>query len=189
MKIAVFGGTFNPPHNGHVFAVKELLKEFDSVWVMVANTPNKSVSELAPASDRLKMAKRAFGFSRAEVCDDEIRRGGVSYTCDTLAELEEKYPEHEFYWAIGSDLLEELSQWKNCQELYLKNFVVIFRPYVAIERALLAPFKNPKVIRAEGIEMSSTKLREWIKSGNLAEAEKFLPASVLEYVKEKKRYV
>ena len=109
MRIAVFGGTFNPPHKGHVAVVKMLLKKADEVFVMVANHPNKPFPNLAPANDRLRMAHLAFDLPGVRIRSDEIRRGGTSFTQVSLSRLERAYPGHKFHFVrIGYPALVSL---------------------------------------------------------------------------------
>lgn len=116
MRIAIFGGSFNPPHRGHVeaavFAAEALAP--DKLLVIPANLPpHKELAEGSPeAAERLRLARLAFGgLPRVEVSDLEIRRPGKSYTVDTLGELRALYPGAELVLIMGTDMLLTLEQW------------------------------------------------------------------------------
>ena len=98
MKIGLFGGTFNPVHSGHVNLVKNFKEKLNLDKVLViptATPPHKEAKELASSEDRIEMCKLAFG-DLAEVSDVEIRRGGKSYTVETLEELKKIYKNDDF---------------------------------------------------------------------------------------------
>jgi nicotinate-nucleotide adenylyltransferase len=121
MKIAIFGGAFNPVHNEHVNIVKSA-KEFlsaDKLIVMpTAVSPHKSGRLLLCDDDRLQMCKLAFdGMDGIEVSDYEIAKGGVSYTYLTMQHFKEVYPNDELYFIIGADMLKSFKSWKNPKEI------------------------------------------------------------------------
>lgn len=188
MDIAVLGGTFNPPHKGHVAVVRLLLRHADEVWIMVANRPNKTAPDLCPAKDRLSMARKAFRMERVRVRDDEIRKKGISYTADTWVALEKKYPQHRFVWVIGSDLVPQVSAWKNSATLLKKPFWIVFRPYIPIDEKSLAPFSKTRILRGKGFEISSTTLREDFKKESASKAIRFLPRGVWRFIRQKRLY-
>lgn len=133
MKIGLMGGTFNPVHLAHLVAARDALELFrlDQVWfIPCASPPHKGHGALAPAADRLAMLRRAIrGESWASVCDIELRRGGLSYTVDTLRELKEKHPGADFQFILGTDSLVELHQWREIGTLLtLCPFISIGRP-------------------------------------------------------------
>ncbi len=132
-KIGILGGTFNPVHCGHLLIAQDALERFrlDSVkFIPSAAPPHKSAEDLASARDRLQMVKLAIaGDDRFEVDDIELRRGGRSYSVDTLAELGRRHPDARFYFIIGSDSLQELHLWKDVGRLLrMCTIVTIARP-------------------------------------------------------------
>jgi len=118
---ALFGGSFNPIHKGHVRIVQELLKtKVDQVVVLPTGcSPFKSVNSLIHQEIRWKMVKRVFsGWERVFVSDLEIRTAEVSYTVDTLKKLKLQFPQCEhWYVVIGSDAYAHFAQWKNAKHL------------------------------------------------------------------------
>lgn len=122
MRVGIFGGTFDPVHNGHVRAAERFREEcaLDLVYVIPNSTPNLKDRKVSPAEDRLAMLRLAFAGKEREgfvISDLELRRGGVSYTCDTVAELRELHPDAQLYLFFGDDWLEGLPRWKNVRYL------------------------------------------------------------------------
>lgn len=113
-KIGIFGGTFDPVHNGHVYAAECFRKEcdLDLVYVIPNAVPNLKESRGTPAEDRLAMLRLAFaGKDGFAVSDMEILRGGVSYTSDTVRELRSLHPGARLYLFFGDDWLESFPRW------------------------------------------------------------------------------
>lgn len=126
--IGIFGGSFNPPHLGHLLALKEFQKNtrLDRVLVIPAATPpHKHLTANSPtAEQRLELCRRAFGgLDGVEVLDIELARAGASYTADTLAQLRQSYPHDAFFLLMGTDMLRSFSTWYRpeqiCQEATL----------------------------------------------------------------------
>lgn len=116
MRIAIYGGSFNPPHIGHVEAAKTLAEALkpDKLLVIPASIPpHKELDEISPdAEERLMLTKLAFAeIPGAEVLDIELRRDGKSYTAVTLEELMAAYPGSEFLFAMGTDMLLSFEEW------------------------------------------------------------------------------
>lgn len=116
MRIAVFGGSFNPPHPGHVKAAKAAVAALrpDKLFVMpTADPPHKSLPECSPPpAERLLLTRLAFSeLPEAEVSDMEIRRSGESYTADTVSQLQSEYPGAEIVLIIGTDMLLHFEKW------------------------------------------------------------------------------
>ena len=132
-RIGLFGGTFNPVHSGHLIAAQSALEAFDLsrvLFIPCAQPPHKEPAMLADATHRAAMLEHALeGDLRFEVCDVEVRRGGVSYAVDTVAALREAYPDAELAFIIGSDTLLELHAWRDVYTLLrLCRFVTLGRP-------------------------------------------------------------
>ncbi|MCL6501046.1 MAG: nicotinate-nucleotide adenylyltransferase [Pirellulales bacterium] len=133
MRLGVFGGTFDPVHYGHLL-LAELCREahrLDQVWFMPAATPpHKSGAPLTPAVRRVEMLELAIAGQPAfAVSELEIRRGGTSYTVETLAALHAEDPTRALFFLLGSDMLADLVHWREpariCQ---LATLVVAPRP-------------------------------------------------------------
>ncbi len=119
MKIGIFGGTFNPVHNGHVKLVENFRKELSLDKVLVIPTavpPHKEAENIVSGEDRMEMCRLAFG-DKAEVSDIEISRGGRSYTVETLEILRDIYKDGEFYFLVGSDMLLSFRRWYRWEDI------------------------------------------------------------------------
>lgn len=178
-RVAVFGGSFNPFHNGHLAVVKCLARKFDEVWIMPCNQ-HPLGKELAPAEHRLAMCKLGIrGIKNALVSRVEIERGGVSYTIDTLRELEKKYPNTHFYWAISEKSLDSFDKWKESATLKKDfSFVIVCRK----KREL--PFGE--ILVCDSPDISSSLIRERIARGETITG--LVPVDVERYIKKHKLY-
>jgi nicotinate-nucleotide adenylyltransferase len=130
MKIGILGGTFNPPHLGHLILAQEACQKvgLDRVFFVPTNIPPHKQSGNVSAQDRLKMVKLLVdGDKRFVVTDVEIKRSGVSYTIDTVRELRKKYPDDELYLIVGSDLANNFSSWRYFDELKKEIEIVVAR--------------------------------------------------------------
>lgn len=133
MHVGLLGGTFNPVHNGHLHIADAVLKScgLDQVWFVPAwQPPHKEVADEVSFEHRLAMVTLALQeFPAFRVCDVEGRRGGTSFTVDTLQQLRREYPDHEFFFIMGLDSFRELHLWRNYQQLFtLAHIVVTARP-------------------------------------------------------------
>ncbi|MDH7476638.1 MAG: nicotinate (nicotinamide) nucleotide adenylyltransferase [Microgenomates group bacterium] len=198
MKIAILGGSFNPPHFGHLLVAEQIIgfNGIEEVWLMPCFI-HPLGKKLAPAKDRLKMVKMLEN-KNIKVSLFEIRRRKISYTIDTLETISKKYSQHHFYWIIGSEQIKEFKKWRNYQELVKKyNFIVfprdIIKPKEIIDELKkffgkkaytnFLPFFNQKMIVSN---ISSSMIRERIKKGQ--EIKYFVPEKVEFYIKKKKLY-
>lgn len=115
MKIGIYGGTFDPIHNGHIEIAKAVKRELglDSlVFVVAADPPHKDITGRTPAELRLKMVELALeNEDGIEVSDIEIKRGGVSYTVETLEYFKSLHPDSELFFILGADMLSSFSNW------------------------------------------------------------------------------
>ena len=115
MRIGILGGSFDPPHIGHLWiaeAVREVLKLDEIRWIPAAISPLKPDGPVASNEQRRQMVALAVsGFSEYLVDDRELDRGNVSYTVDTLQGLKEEFPKAEFFLIMGSDSLASLQHW------------------------------------------------------------------------------
>jgi nicotinate-nucleotide adenylyltransferase len=188
-RVGVFGGTFDPPHIGHLVTaidVREALG-LDVVLMVVANDPWQKTGsrEVSPARDRLDMVRAAVdGVDGVEACDLEVRRGGPSYTVDTLAELADEDPAGERFLVLGADAAALLDTWERPGELAdLCRIVVVDRPE--------ADATVPDGFRVERLdvprlEVSSTDLRDRAVDGRSL---RFLvPDGVISLLLERRLY-
>ena len=163
MRLGVFGGTFDPPHVGHLVTavnVRHALS-LDAVLLVVANVPWQKVGDraISPAEDRLAMVEAAVhGVPGLEVCRVEIDRGGPSYTADTLADLHRLHPGAELFLVLGSDAAAGLTTWERVAEVRDRcTVVVVDRPGAEGEE----PPVGWRWLRVEvpRLDVSSTDLR------------------------------
>ena len=187
MKIGFMGGSFDPVHFGHLAAAQDALERvgLDRLFfVPVAQAPLKSGVVQASPEHRLAMLKVAIeGDVRFEICDFELRRGGVSYTIDTVRQLRIQFPNDTLYWIIGADQPERLHLWGEIGELVtLVEFIVLARPrYARMERT---DIPRLRLHQCEGhlLDISSTELRERIRQG--LPVDFFMPHKTVEYIQK-----
>lgn len=166
MKIGVFGGTFNPPHNGHIRLAKAAADELklDKLLVIPSCIPShKIAAKLADGQERLEMCRLAFGCDpRFEVSPMELERGSRSYTVETLRELKALYPDSELYFIVGSDMLESFDKWYLWQEILSLSVLCAasreegYSPDLSRFGKLA---ERIKIITLDPLEVSSTQIR------------------------------
>ena len=212
MKIGIFGGSFNPPHNGHVNSLTTVQKKmgFDKIHIIPNNqNPLKVPTETADNEHRLNMAKLAFAtYGPAFHIDDiELKRGGKSYTIDTIKELRKTYESKDLYLIIGADNFETLNEWKDYKKILSEvNIVVTTRPGYSIPEAEsefpsflsgligesdfgaveLTTGRSIEFLTLQDLDIASSELRKKLRVGR--PVEKFLPLAVESYIKEHKLY-
>lgn len=197
MRVGVFGGAFNPIHIGHIELGNAFVEKLnlDKLLLVPGNrSPHKSSVQLVSNEHRLKMCQISAQFiENCVVSDLEIKRGGVSYTVDTLSELKEQYENDDFFFICGSDMFFSLLSWKNPDKLFsLCTICAIKRAGDDFEKMDkfkdVLEEKNAKVILLD-LEVSpfaSSKIREKIKNDESVEGE-VLP-EVLQYIIENRLY-
>ena len=178
-RIGVFGGSFNPIHHGHLILAQDVMEacELDEVRFMPCGTPNhKDAAELAPAEHRLGMVELVTESDfRFAASDREVRRDRISYTVETLEELQAENPDDEFCFMVGTDSFPELSDWHRIDDL-LAQFTVIglVRPGFEIDALEkidfgLAPELKKglldQVVRGHAIGISASDIRARVAEG------------------------
>ena len=168
MRVGLFGGTFDPPHLGHLVTavnVRNVLK-LDCVILMVANDPwqKHGIREVASAPDRLAMVQAAIaGVDGLVAGDDEITRGGPSYTADTLATLGQRYPNAQLFTIVGDDAAAKFGSWQRAHEIAeLSTLVVVDRPGSPMVPPSEFVWNRVEVPR---LEVSSSDLRARFSDG------------------------
>ncbi len=198
MKLGIFGGTFNPPHKGHVTAVKECIVRLKLDHVLVipdALPPHKEIAEGSPdGRERLKLTKIAFERVKGcSVSDMEIARGGVSYTVDTLRRLREKYKNDRLFLLMGADMFLCFEQWREFEAILSMATLAVFARrdgereelYRMAERLRLAYGANVKLVEFDAVEVSSTRIRELLPRRKGVE---YFPAGVYSEIVKKRLY-
>ena len=167
-RVGLFGGTFDPPHVGHLVTaidVRDAL-DLDVVLMVVANEPwQKSASrEISPAAVRVEMVRAAVGAEPGiEVSDVEVRRGGPSYTIDTIETLQAEQPDAELVLVVGSDAAAGLHTWERADQVAGScRIVVVERPGASTEVPDGFVVEHVQVPR---LDVSSTDLRERVRDG------------------------
>lgn len=192
MRIGLFGGSFDPIHHGHLLHAQDALDlaQLDRIaFVPAAQAPLKfNGAPGASAADRLKMIELAIAAQPAfTVLGDELERGGVSYTIDTVRRLKARWPDDELFWIIGADQVAQLDQWREIGELLsLATFLCLRRPGFNAEIPASIPTDAIQWISARQLELSSTEIRERAASG--ASVDFFLPPAVADYMTAKQLY-
>ena len=197
-KIAVFGGTFNPIHNGHLHIAEEFAKRLkaDKVIFIPANIPpHKQAPDLAPAARRLKMCRMAAEENHIfQVSNIEIRRGGASYTSETLEQLKLIYPDAELFLLMGEDMFLTLEQWHDPQTIF-RLATVCAAPRSSSKRSRLKSYAShlaEKGVRTfiediSYLPVSSTIVREAVKAGRSISS--LVPKKVERYILENRLYM
>ena len=169
IRTGVYGGSFNPIHNGHISLARQMLNAglMDEVWFFVTplNPFKKESTDLLSDDLRLEMTKLALeGESNMMAQDFEFRLPKPSYTWQTLKALSEYYPNRVFILIIGADNWQAFQFWKNYQDI-IDNFSIVIYPreVIDIDENLLP--ENVKLINAELYPISSTQIRQNIKEG------------------------
>jgi nicotinate-nucleotide adenylyltransferase len=168
LRIGLFGGTFDPPHVGHLVTAVNVRSalSLDAVVLMVANSPwqKHGTRPISPASDRLAMVAAAVAdVDGLVVGDAEIRRGGPSFTADTLVTLADEYPGAELFTIVGDDAAAGLTTWERHQEVVAQSrLVVVDRPGKPVELPAGFDWLRVEVPR---LEVSSTDLRARVSDG------------------------
>jgi nicotinate-nucleotide adenylyltransferase len=187
--IGLFGGSFDPVHSGHLMvaqAAREELPLDRLFFIPAAQSPFKPASEPAPAALRLRMLRLALaGQSWCEIDDQELRRGGVSFTIDTVRDYARRFPGTGLFYLIGADHVLTLPKWREAEDLArLVQFVVIPRPGEA-PAELPAPFRL-RVLGGWPLKLSSSQIRARVKAR--LPVEHLLPAGVVEVIRQEGIY-
>lgn len=168
-RTALFFGSFNPIHVGHLIIANTMLQkeDVDEVWLVVSpQNPLKERASLLADHHRLQMAQRAvddnFGI---KVCDIEMHLPIPSYTVVTLAALQEKYPGREFCLVMGSDNLSTFERWRNYQYI-LDHYHLLVYPRPGSERCPLASHPSVTMVDVPMMDISSSYIRRQIAAGH-----------------------
>lgn len=185
-RIGILGGTFNPPHTGHLLIANEVRHtcRLDEVWLMpAAIPPHKMTTGDATAEQRLRMTKLAASeIEGIGVSAFEIERGGISYTYNTMAALSEEMPDVEFHFIIGGDMVDMLPRWHRIDELLeIVTFIGVRRPGTAGSTELPV-----RMVDTPQIELSSTLIRQRFAEGGTVRL--LIPPAVEAYIREERLY-
>lgn len=196
MKIAVYGGTFDPVHFGHLAVARTVLKEgfADRVVMMVSPlNPLKQGRQLTTDEERLAMLRLALlEYKEIYASDFEFYLPRPSYTINTLRSLRERYPRQEFRLLVGGDNLENLTEWRE-PDTILREFGLIVYPRPGSDDYIKSAFTSEEQKRIEimrGVEeydISSTEIRRRVSEGGSLEG--LVPERVADYIKTHSLYL
>src|SRR5512142_562742 len=167
-RLGLFGGSFNPVHLGHLLVAQAALEELQLshvFFVPASQSPFKPDVQLAPASERLRLLRLALaGPNYCSVDAQEISRGGVSYTIDTVRAYAARFPQAQLWYLIGGDHAQFLPKWRAAEELArLARFALIPRPGQELG-PLPAPFRGV-ALRGWTLDLSASQIRERVRAG------------------------
>ena len=193
--IGLFGGTFDPVHNGHLQVATKVCEEMnlDEIVMVPAGYPYMKNDVLTSPENRLRMVELALdGLPKLSVSDTEIRRCGPSYTADTFRELQALRPNEEISVIMGMDAVLSIPRWDNPEEFIdLCKIIAITRPnHQAIEMSkLYEQYENAdiSILPIETPDISSTEIRERVAEGR--EFQHMVPKKVAEFITDNKVYL
>jgi len=189
-RIGLFGGSFDPVHLGHLLVAQAAREELDLTrlfFIPAAQSPFKPDRKPSPANERLRLLRLALaGKEWCEIDEQEIKRGGVSYTIDTLKDYSRRFPQAQLFYLIGADNVQQLPKWREANELArLAEFVAIPRPGEAAT-AFPAPFRGRTLVGFP-LGVSSSQVRERVKAGR--PIDHLVPAHVAEAIHNNRLYL
>jgi nicotinate-nucleotide adenylyltransferase len=193
--VGILGGTFDPVHNGHIAAARQLrgVADLSQVWLMPnATPPHRTAAPVAPAEDRMRMVELAIaGHDGLVPSRLEVDRGGISYTIDTVRELARVYPGQRFVILIGSDAALQIRSWHDADALLDEGSFVIFnRPETVLARETLhelgfAPVRT-RIVHVDTPAIAAHQVRDRLARG--APIDDLVPAAVADYIRSHELY-
>ena len=180
IKTGIFGGSFNPIHNGHISLARQLREKagLDEVWLMVSpQNPLKATADLLDDQIRMEMALLAIeGETGIKASDYEMHLPKPSYTWNTLQALKQDYPDREFVLMIGGDNWQLFDKWYHADDIR-ENFQIVVYPRRGAKGG---------VEGLDLIDISSTEIRQLVKAGK--PIDHLVPKAVAEYITRHKLY-
>lgn len=196
MKIGMYGGSFNPPHNGHLYLASEVGKraQLDRIIIIPSNiSPQKSNNGNIAPEHRINMCKEVFDSPLFEVSDCEISRGGRSFTVETLTFLKEQYPDDELFLFMGSDMLLSFHTWYRYQDILSMCTVCAISRDDNESAVMLRNYADTVlcggkilIFDIEPFEVSSSEIRDNLKTGKSCKG--LISEKTEKYIKENKLY-
>jgi nicotinate-nucleotide adenylyltransferase len=191
MQIGLFGGSFNPPHVGHLIVAEAVRDQFalDAVWwIPNATPPHKPDAELVAPRHRRAMTEAAIaGNSAFRLCDVELAREGISYTADTVRVLQREHPEATFSLIIGSDSLDRFGTWHRPEEIASRVSLLVYARLGSREAVADPAYANAvRYAAAPALEVSSTEIRARCQAGRSIRY--LVPESVRTYIESNALY-
>jgi len=195
--IGIFGGTFDPPHLGHLILAAEALNQLQLtrvLWVLTPQPPHKPERPITPLPQRLEMLKRALGSAPGfELSTIESDRPGPHYTLDTIDLLQAKFPSARLVLLFGGDSLRDLPTWRRPDEIItaVNAFGVMRRPgdeidLPTLERSLPGLSAKVRFVNTPQLEISSSSIRQRVATGG--HFRYYLPTGVYDYIQQTNLY-
>lgn len=197
MKIGIFGGTFNPIHKGHTYTAQKIIENglADKILFMVTATPPHKVYVDTSAQHRFNMTKTALDGENLVACDFEIKKGGKSYSYETLKAMKEKYPDDEILFIMGADMFINMPNWYEADKLRREFSYIIVDRSDAFETPVFKEFAEKQIkdfnmtveiLKIKTPDISSTEIRERVKKG--LDIKEMVDEKVEKYIAENKLY-
>jgi nicotinate-nucleotide adenylyltransferase len=189
-RIGLFGGSFDPVHCGHLLVAQAACEELQLsrlFFIPAAQSPFKPGTTPAPAFERVRLLRLALaGQTRFEIDEQELERGGVSFTIDTVREQGRRFPQAGLFYLIGADHVAQLPQWREAEELARRlQFVVVPRPGEA-PPAAHPPFRL-RFIEGFPLAVSSSQIRSRVRAGHSIDG--LVPPAVAEAIRNYRLYL
>ena len=188
MKVGIFGGTFDPPHFGHLIAAQDAYAELaldKIVFIPARIPPHKQLENVTAAAVRLAMIQAATaGDERFEVSDVELQRTGPSFTVDTLRELRQTRSGDAFFLLLGVDQVREFQTWREPQSI-LENAELVMLARGGIEEVPEGDILH-KTVQVTRVDVSSTLIRERVRAGRPIRY--LVPAAVEKIIADERLY-
>lgn len=191
MKTGVFGGTFDPPHVGHLIAAERAIEQAELsrlIFVPAAVPPHKKERRREDGNHRFQMLLRSTrGNPRIEVSDCELQRGGVSYTVDTLREFTATMEGTELCFILGMDMLSDFPSWRSAEEILdLAELLVLTRPDFPLPPVEKSIRRRLRICKIPDIGVSSSDIRRRVREGRSIRY--MVRESVEEYIRRHRLY-
>jgi len=189
-RIGIFGGTFDPPHKGHIAIAEKAMEQFslDRIYFIPAYLPpHKPNRDFITAKQRLTMVKLAFGgHKNFRISTVELQRRGISYTIDTLKTFKRRFPNADLILIIGADNLAQFQSWKSPKQILRLAALAVYK-----RRGFNASLKNRSIafqpIKGKLLQVSSTKIRN--KLEKRMGVSKLITKQIERYIKKHSLYL
>jgi nicotinate-nucleotide adenylyltransferase len=188
MRVALFGGTFDPVHNGHLSAARELVKRgiVEEVWFIPvywhAFKASRKVTELRHRKEMVRLAIRGERAMRLIDLNEN-----PTYTIDTIRKIKRCFPNNEYFWLLGTNLIGEFSSWREPTRIMREARLILYPvPGSEGERSRLVDSSGPIRVKARGVDLSSTVIRRKLQMGQ--PISKLVPSAVERYIMQNNLY-
>jgi nicotinate-nucleotide adenylyltransferase len=189
MKLGLFGGSFDPVHLGHLLVAQAAVEELGLdrlFFIPAAVSPFKPENKMAPDAVRLQLLRLALADKTdCEIDEQEIKRGGISYSVETLRDYAKRFPGAQLFYLIGADNISKLNEWREASELAkLAEFVAVPRPGESTVH-FPKPFRG-RILKGFPVEISSSQIRTRVKAS--LPIENLVPSFVTDAIAAAKLY-